>query len=281
MTACVPWCCLAATIASAPASEEPAAPKPVVLLAGTDEYKVAKGTEAVYEGVIDNNPADGTIGKPTRFNAYRFTGKDADGKEFVRELYVPRKAFLLAAFVGKRVRVTGKFADTTADGKVHSELWPAQVEEIAVAVAPPLPDGVHARCGWQPDEARKLGKRVLVYHSGQELARALRMSGDDVEAAATEMIGRKLDAPGIDWNKQMIVTVAAGLRGADVDRLAVTRVEVKDKTMTVFYRLSAGRGVGGFGCPAETVLVDRIDGAVGAEEEPAAPASPKASEPRP
>ncbi len=110
-----------------------------MLLAGTDEYKAAKGTEAVYEGVIDNNPADGTVGKPTRFNAYRFTGKDADGKEFVRELYVPDKAFLLAAFVGKRVRVTGKFADVAADGKVHSELWPAQVEEIAVAVAPPLP----------------------------------------------------------------------------------------------------------------------------------------------
>ena len=43
----------------------------------------------------------------------------------------------------------------------------------------------------------------------------------------------------------MVVTVAAGLRGADVDRLAVTRVEVKDKTMTVFYRLSVGPGAAG------------------------------------
>ena len=120
--------------------------------------------------------------------------------------------------------------------------------------------------------ARKIGKRVLVYHSGQELAKALRLSGDDVEAAATEWIAQKLDAPAVDWNKQMLVTVAAGLRGADVDRLAVTRVEVKDKTMTVFYRLSADRGAAGFGYPAETVLVDRIDGAVRAEEEPAAPA---------
>ena len=280
MSACVVWCCLSTSLASAPAPEVPTAAKPVVLLAGNDEYKAAKGTEAVYEGVVENNPADGTIGKPTRFNAYRFKGKDADGKEFVRELYVPGKAFLLGSFVGKRVRITGKFVDATADGKVYLELWPAQVEETAVvAVAPPVPDGVHARCGWQPEEARKLGKRVLVYHDGRELAQALRLSGDDTEAAATELMAQKLDVRAIDWNKQMIVTVAAGLRGADVDRLAVTRVEVKDRTMTVFYRLSADRGVGGFGYPAETILVDRMDGAVRAEEEPAAP--PKASEPRP
>ena len=156
-----------------------------MLLAGTDEYKAAKGTEAVYEGVVENNPGDGMIGKPTRFNAYRFTGKDGDGKEFVRELYVPGKAFLLASFVGQRVRVTGKFADTTADGKVHLELWPAQVEGMAaaaVAAAPPIPDGVHARCGWQPDEARKLGQRVLIYRNGRELASALRLSGDDADS---------------------------------------------------------------------------------------------------
>ena len=270
MTACVLVCCLSV----APAPEEPAAVKPVVLLAGTDEYKAAKAAEAVYEGVIDNNPGEGTVGKPTRFNAYRFKGKDADGKEFVRELYVPGKAFLLGSLVGKRVRVTGKFADTTADGKVYLELWPAQVEEaaaVAVAVAPPIPDGVHARCGWQPDEARKLGKRVLVYHNGRELAQALRLSGDDADGAATELITQKLGGPAIEWNKEMLVTVAAGLRGADVDRLAVTRVEVKDKTMTVFYRLSAAPGAGGFGYPAETVVVDRFDGAVRAEEEPAAP----------
>ena len=167
-----------------PRPEEPVAAKPVALLAGTDEYKAAKGAEAVYEGVIENNPGDGTVGKPTRFNAYRLRGKDADGKEFVRELYVPGKAFLLAAFVGQRVRVTGNFADTTADGKVYLELWPAQVEGTAAAVVtapPPAPDGVHARCGWQPEEARKLGQRVLVYRNGRDLARALRLSGDDAE----------------------------------------------------------------------------------------------------
>ena len=84
-------------------------------------------------------------------------------------------------------------------------------------------------------------------------------------------MGRNLGGLAVDWNKYMGVTVAAGLRGADVDHLAVTRVEVKDRTLTVFYRLSVGPGPGGFGYPAETVLLDRFDGTVHAEEDPTPP----------
>jgi len=266
MTTCLLWCCLAAT----PAADEPAAPKPLVLLAGTEEYKAAKGTEAVYEGVIENNPADNTVGKPTRFNAYRFEGKDADGTKFIRELYVPGKAFLLAAWVGKWVRVTGKFADTAADGKIYAELWPAQVEEATFAATGPV-EGIHGRCAWQPDEARRVGRRVFVYRNDRDLARGLRLVGDDVDETANTLMARKLGWPAIDWDKKMVVTVAAGLRGGDVDRLTVTRVEVKDGTMTVFYRLPGKPGTGGFGYPAETILVDRCDGAVHAEPEPTAP----------
>ena len=262
MTTCLLWCCLAAT----PAADEPATPKPVVLLAGTDEYKAAKGTEAVYEGVVENNPGDGTVGKPTRFNAYRFKGKD-----FIRELYVPGKAFLLASYVGKPVRVTGKFADTAADGKVYAELWPARLEEATVVAATPAADGVYARCTWQPDEARRIGKRVFVYRDGRELARGLRLTGDGTDETANGLMAQKLGTPAIDWDKRMVVAVAAGLRGGDVDHLTVTRVEVKDGTMTVFYRLPGKPGTGGFGYPAETILVDRCDGTVHAEPEPAAP----------
>ncbi len=266
MTACVLWCCLSLSPAA------PAAPKPLVLLAGTDEYKAAKATEAVYEGVVDNNPADGAVGKPTRFNAYRFTGKDAAGKVFVRELYVPGKAFLLASFVGKRVRITGKFANTAADGKVYAELWPARLEEATVVAAVPLAAaGVYAHCIWQPDEARRFGQRVFVYRNGRELARGLRLTGDGTDETANGLMARKLGTPTIDWDKRMVVAVAAGLRGGDVDRLTVTRVEVKDGTMTVFYRLPGKPGTGGFGYPAETILVDRCDGAVHAEPEPTAP----------
>jgi hypothetical protein len=275
MTACVLWSCLSAGVASAPALQESVEVKPLVLLAGSDEYKAAKGAEAVYEGVVENNPGDGAVGKLARFNAYRLKGKDATGKEFARELYVPGKAFLLGSYVGKRVRVTGKFAETAADGKVYQELWPAQVEE-AVAAAQQATEGVHARCVWQPDEGRKFGKRVSVYRNGSELAKALRLSGDGTEETANALMAQKLGTPTIDWSKQMVVAVSAGLRGGEVERLTVTRVEVKDKTMMVMYQLPARpTNPGGFGYPAETVLVDRFEGAVRAEEEPAA--GPKGS----
>jgi hypothetical protein len=48
---------------------------------------------------------------------------------------------------------------------------------------------------------------------------------------------------------------------------------VEDDRMTVYYNLGVG-GPGpasGFGCPAETVLVDRFTGAVRVEEEKPAP----------
>src|SRR5579863_9041450 len=71
MTACLLWCCLSTSVLSAPAPDEMGDAKPLVLLAATDEYKTAKGVEAVYEGVIENNPGGGGAAAPTRFNAYR------------------------------------------------------------------------------------------------------------------------------------------------------------------------------------------------------------------
>ena len=273
MTACVLFCCLSASIVSAP--DEPAEAKPVVLLAGSDEYKAAKATEAVYEGVIENNPGDGAVGKPTRFNAYRLRVKDAAGKEFVREVYVPGKAFLLAAYVSKRVRVTGKFVDMPADGKVYAELWPAQLAEVTAAVAAKDEGGVHARCDWQPGEAMKFGRRVFVFRDGRELAKALRLSGEDAAEAAGTLLARKLDVRDLDWDKRMLVTVSAGLSGGEVERLTVTRVEVKDGAMTVYFRTpSRTQNPGGFCYPAETVLLDRFDGAVRAEPEPDGDKSP-------
>jgi hypothetical protein len=256
-------CCLSAVAADDA--------KPLVLLADSEEYKAARPAEAAYEGVVENNPGDGGVGKPTRFNPYRLTGKDSAGKEFARELYAPGKSLLLAAYVGKRVRVTGKWVDTAADGRTYPELWPARLEEVAVAAAPPAKtDGVLARCVWQPGDALKLGAKHYVFRNGRDLARALKLTGSSADEAAAALLAEKLDLKSINWDKQMVVCVAAGLRGSDVDRLTVTRVEAKDRTLTVYYNLlPAAHGADGFGYPAETVLVDRFDGTVRVEEEAA------------
>jgi hypothetical protein len=72
-----------------------------------------------------------------------------------------------------------------------------------------------------------------------------------------------LSVPAIDWKKQMLVGVSAGLKGQDAERLTITRVAVADKIMTVYYRLEKPAGdAGGFGYPAEAALVERFDGEV-------------------
>jgi hypothetical protein len=87
-------------------------------------------------------------------------------------------------------------------------------------------------------------------------------------------MAQRLNVAGIDWRKQMVVSVSAGLR-ADAGRLMVTRVAVRDGALVVSYRLEAAAdGSAGFGCPAETVLVDRFDGAVRLEAEADKPAKP-------
>ena len=92
-----------------------------------------------------------------------------------------------------------------------------------------------------------------------------------MDEAANGLMAQKLGGPAIDWNKQMLVTVAAGLRGGDVDRLAVTRVEVKDRTMTVFYRLS--------GSPARAASVTRPRRSWWTAS--TAPSTPRKNRPRP
>jgi hypothetical protein len=256
--------------------------RPVVLLAEEAEYKAAKEPEAVFEGVLERNPGSGRIGPPTRFHAYRLTV--AGDKPAVHDLYVPGKAFLLAGSVGQRVRLVGKLVSVEVDGKTQRELWPARLEPLTSPRQPPAPvvktpvDDVRARCGWQPPAARRRGVQHFVFRQGPELAHAMQLSGESAPETAAALLARQLGQAAIDWEKHMVVTVAAGLRGSEVDRLTVTRLQVKDKTLTIFYRLmERPGGVPGFGYPAETVLVDRFDGPVHVEEDK----SPPAREPAP
>ena len=103
----------------------------------------------------------------------------------------------------------------------------------------------------------------------------MNLTGTSAAETAAALMARQLQVPTIDWSKHMVVSVAAGLRGSDADKLTVTRVEVGDNRMTIWYKLEVG-GPGpasGFGYPAETVLVDRCTGPVRVEQDktPAAP----------
>lgn len=255
------WLCLG----TIPAAE----PTPTVLplLADDPAYKAAKEMEASFEGTVELNPAPAMIGGGKR-NTYRLAWTDGAGKPGGRDLYVPGKAYLLADHVGKRVRIVGKAVDVESDGKTHHELWPARLELPGVAVvAGPLKavNGIYARCSWRPSQELLRDTRVYVFGNGKLLVPYLRLSGDGAEEAATKLLAKRLGQEDIDWTKFMLVSVAAGLRQKEFEKVIVTGVSISDNVMSITYRLE-GAGTG-LGYPAETVLVDRFDGEVRLKQE--------------
>jgi hypothetical protein len=268
MTTCILWLCLSVGVGADTAA------KPVVLQLFADApwYKAAKGEEMIFDGRLELNPGSGRAGAE-RFNPYQLTWSGADGKPLTRELYLPDKAHLLAAYRGQRLRVLGKAIDTNADGKIYRELWVARLEVVGTGAGDLRdPSGIHARCTWQPDAARRIGAQRLVIRDGQQLARLMGLSGSGaVDETATTQLAQRLRVTSIDWKKSMLVCVAAGLQANGAERLTITRLAIKDRTLTVHYRIvPPAAGAGGFSYPAETILVDRFDGEVRIQVEPPA-----------
>ncbi len=144
------------------------------------------------------------------------------------------------------------------------------------------PDGVLARTFWQPPAALHRGGHQYIFRDGKALAEAMRVTGATADETATSQMTKLLGVKAIDWKKQMVVTVAAGLQGADADRLFITRALVKDDVLTIYYELrveeadpAAAQAKGGFGYPAETVLLNRFEGKISLKDETPAKPAPK------
>jgi hypothetical protein len=263
------WC-LTLGVALAPLPEKSGS---IELLANDADYRAAKEVEVSIEGLLQRNPGTGKIGG--RFNPYRLSGQDGDGKAFVHDLRVTSKAQLLADHVGQKVRIVGKLRPVEVDGKSIVELWPARLEPLTITLTDtPGADGIYARCFWQPAAALQLGGRQYVFRDGQQLAQALKLSGGTADQTATAQLAQRLRVPEIDWKKHMLVTVSAGLKGGEFERLTITSAKAEDDTLTIRYRLhpaAPGNPATGFGYPAETVLVNRFDGVVKIVQELAPP----------
>src|ERR1700674_3865728 len=83
-------------------------------------------------------------------------------------------------------------------------------------------DGVLARTFWQPPAALHRGGHQYIFRDGKALAEAMRVTGASAEETAPAQRAKALGVKTIDWQKQMVVTVAAGLQGPDADRLFIT-----------------------------------------------------------
>jgi hypothetical protein len=117
-------------------------------------------------------------------------------------------------------------------------LLAAPVPELPKKPDGPL-DGVLARAYWQPPAALHRGSHYYVFRDGKALAEAMRVTGATADETATALLAKQLGVKEIDWKKQMVVTVAAGLQGAEADRLFITRVLVQEDVLNVYYELRA------------------------------------------
>jgi hypothetical protein len=239
---------LLAAPALMPLPETPEGPRVLRLFQGDSRYQAAGGIETTYEGVLERQP-----GAPGR---YRLAGQEG-GERVFWLLTLPDGPDRMADLVGQRLRVFGKLSGTSS-----ATLWPASMESLGVGARMPV-DGVLARSVWQPAEARQLGARHYVFRDSGRLAKALGLIKGDLDQTATTTMSGLLGVAAIDWDHQMVVTVCAGLRGGDFDRLRITRVERGGDALTIFYKLEKSvQTPGGFGYPAETILVNRSDGPV-------------------
>jgi hypothetical protein len=85
-----------------------------------------------------------------------------------------------------------------------------------------------------------------------------------VEKAATAELAKALKVKTIDWSKQMLVVVTAGTKGSGGYRLEITGLKLKDKVLTVSWKLEAPKGAATAALthPAKVALVPRHAGKV-------------------
>jgi hypothetical protein len=115
----------------------------------------------------------------------------------------------------------------------------------------------------------KPAQRVI--RSAEELATAHDVAPKDAkekrfQASVTADVAQLLKVKTIDWDKQMLVVAAAGMKPTGGYRVEFREVSIKDKTLTVRWELHSpapGTTVTqAITYPAQMALVERFDGPV-------------------
>jgi hypothetical protein len=298
--------------AAEPPAKEPAAK--LELFAKEDWYKEQKGKEEDFVGVLEKVKRDG-VGFG-RFNPYRFVMGEGD-KKGVCEVYVGAKTDILDAYVGKKVKLTGKAVDVEVEGTTHHEIWPARLELLAAKKDDgkkdkPADDPVREALRQLDEAERQLRERArqleeeqrllkeelarldekgpkivattfwrpagtnamphtAVIRTSEEAAVAMGVTADkaklpDAQKEATAQLAKQFKVDKIDWTKQMIVVATGGRKNTGGYSVEFTGLEVKDKTLTVKWKLNSpkpGQPVTqAITHPAAAALVERFEGEV-------------------
>src|ERR1051326_2080693 len=262
--------CLPVGSLTAADKDDPPAKKD--LFAKQDWYAGQEGKEQEFVGVLKKIERKGDVGFG-RSNPYRL-----EMDKEVREVYMGGKPELLAAYVGKKIKLVGKAVDMELEGKQYHEIWPARVEFIAddkkdkdssSSDKPKLLKPT-AQATWNVPDLSIAKVQPGVARSDEEL---VKLTGN--KDASTDFAKRfKVDA--IDWKKQMVVIVSDGQKPTGGYSVTFDQVEAEGTTLTVRWKIAKPEPVGIVPQivtnPGLAILVDRFEGDV-----KFAPPLPKAS----
>jgi len=255
-------------------------PAKLELFAKEGWYKEQEGKEQEFVGILSKVNLKGKVGFG-RMNPYRLE-MEADGKKTVREVYVPGKPEILDPYVGKKIKLIGKPVDMDLEGRKYAEIWPARLEVVAdkaknaKEVRSQRGDAevrlikIIARANWPYGSTNPDGPReghTLVLRSAAELVAATPFKNRDalpevVEKQATAELATMLKVDGIDWKKQMLTVVTAGVKGTGGFSVDIASIGVGDKMLTVTWKLNTPKGAvtQAFTHPGQVVLVEQVEG---------------------
>jgi hypothetical protein len=112
---------------------------------------------------------------------------------------------------------------------------------------------------------------TAVIRTAEEAAVAMGVAADkaklpDAQREATEQLAKQFKVDKIDWTKRMVVVATGGRKNTGGYSVEFTGLEVKDKTLTVKWKLNSpkpGQPVTqAVTHPAAAALVERFDGEV-------------------
>jgi hypothetical protein len=296
------------------------APLKKELFASEGWYKSQKGEEQEFVGVLRRvDRGKGVVGIG-RFNPYRLEMEDK-GKKDVREVYVGAKPDLLAPYVGRRVKLTGKAVEIEVVGRNHREIWPARLEVLPApkekgkgeGTGARRPDQNHLR-GWEwqalarltaQEEKPAAGKPLKIFarapwtfapanpdgpkvglqkviHKAVDLANLhpwnqLDAPAETVAKTASAAIAKGLKVDRIDWDRQMLVIVTAGVKPTGGWKVEISSVTAADRSVTVNYAVTPPQGFAtqAFTHPGQVALVERAEGTAKFVQAPGKPVRPK------
>jgi hypothetical protein len=242
----------------------------VVLATGQKWYEEEKTPTQELEGILVYTPATGRVGIPTDYHSFRLIRQEkATGKIVSLSIHVPGQEPIMALNVGQRVKLEGKLVEHGEGDAKTQELWVGRLTPLGAAPANAFTEMKPlARTNqFMPGELTRVRNDLstLTLRSGDDVARVLGLKGPGADREATSMLANMLGVKTIDWRKEMAISLGMLYTRAGVmqtTKLEVTRLEVNDRGVIVYWKLEQQGGRNGPVTLTETILVPRIEGEV-------------------